>query len=93
MFELSFYQDQNTTWKHKPNPIEVDESDSDRVIEFLIYKNYYVLIKILNVFLGNLGKQDCKYTCRLCLTSYTNQNTIIKHKQQCEQKEITSIRT
>ena len=39
-----------------------------------------------------LGKQDCRYVCKRCLNSYTSENKIIKHKQQCIQIEITSIR-
>ena len=32
IFELNFYQDQNK-WKHKLEPIEVSENNSDRVID------------------------------------------------------------
>ena len=66
------------------------KKDSDRFINSLLYKNYYVLIKKIDVF---LGKQDCRYICKRCLKSNTSENMIIKHKQQCIQKEITSIRT
>ena len=44
IFESSFYQDQNK-WKPKLIPIKVSRSNSDRVSDFLIYKNQYVLIK------------------------------------------------
>ena len=40
-----------------------------------------------------LGKQDVRYICKLCLSSYTSENMIIKQTQQCIQKEKTSIRT
>ena len=86
--ELNIYQDENK-WKQKIIPTEISKKESDRVIESLIYKNHYVLIKKLNVF---LGKQDCGYTCRRCLNSYTSQNVIFKQKQLCEQQEMTSIR-
>ena len=89
MFELNFHQEKNK-WKHKLIPIEMSKNDSDRVVDLLFYKNHYVLIKKLNVF---LGKQDCRYICKRCFSSYTCKNMIIKHKQQCFQKEITKIRT
>ena len=54
--ELNFYQDQNQ-WKHKLIPIEVSKNDSDRVIDLAIYKNHYILIKNLDVFLGDHNKK------------------------------------
>ena len=76
IFELNFYQDQNQ-WKHKFIPIKVSKNDSDRVIHLAIYKNHYVLIKKLDVFLGDHNK---KFICRRCLSSYTSENMLIKHK-------------
>ena len=52
IFELNFHQDQNK-WKHKLIPVEVSKNDSDRIIDLLIYKNHYDLIKKLDVFLGD----------------------------------------
>ena len=51
IFELKFYQDQYK-WKHNLTPIEICKNDTDRVLELLIYRNHYVLIQNLNVFLG-----------------------------------------
>ena len=67
IFELNFYQDQNE-WRHKLIPIEVSKNDSDRVIDLAIYKNHYILIKNLDVFLGDHHKT---FICRRCLNSYT----------------------
>ena len=89
IFELNFYQDQNQ-WKHKLIPIEVSKNNSDRVIDLAIYKNHYVLIKKLDVFLGDHNK---KFICRRCLSSYTSENMLIKHKPKCENNEITTIKT
>ena len=89
IFELNFYQDQNQ-WKHKLIPIEVSKNDSDRVIDLAIYKNHYVLIKKLDVFLGDDNK---KYICRQCLSSYTSEIMLIKHKQKCGKDNITTIKT
>ena len=89
IFELNFYQDQNQ-WKHKLIPIEISKNISDRVIDLAIYKNHYVLIKKLDVFLGDQNK---KYICRQCLSSYTSQNMLIKHKPKCENNNITTITT
>ena len=62
IFELRFYQDlydgdayeeTNSVWKHKLIPLEISDIDNaDYEIDLLIYKNHYVLIKKLHVFLG-----------------------------------------
>ena len=77
IFELCFYQDlydevayetSGSIWKNKLIPLEISENkNGDYEIDLLIYKNHYALIKKLHVF---LGKSDCKYVCRRCLSSY-----------------------
>ena len=89
IFELVFYRDDNE-WKHKLLPIEISKNNTDRVIDLAIYKNHYVLIKKLNTFLGDHNK---KFICRRCLSSYTSENMLIKHKARCENNDITSIKT
>ena len=89
IFELNFYRDQNQ-WGHKLIPIEVGKINSDRIIDLAIYKNHYVLIKKLDVFLGDHNK---KYNCRRCLSSYTSENMLMKHKQKCGDDNITTIKT
>ena len=89
IFELVFYQDQNN-WRHKLIPIEISKNDSDRVIDLAIYKNHYVLIKKLDVFLGDHNK---KFICRQCLSSYKSENMLIKHKEKCGDDNITTIKT
>ena len=102
IFELKFYQD-GINWKHKLVPIEIsknifqcsecsdkmycNECNSKKVIDLMIYKNHYVLIKKLHVF---LGKQDCRFVCRRCLSCFKYENVLLKHKYKCEQQEITS---
>ena len=89
IFELVFYQDQNQ-WKHKLVPIEISKIDSDRVIDLAIYKNHYILIKKLNTFLGGHNKN---FICRRCLSSYTSEYMLIKHKQKCGDDNITTLKT
>ena len=90
IFESNFYQDK-TIWRHKLIPIEVSKNNSDKLIDLLISKNQYALIKKLNVFLGN---HNCKFICRKCLSSYTCENMLNKHEKKCENnQEITTIRT
>ena len=89
IFELNFYQGQNK-WKHKFIPIETIKNISDRVIDLAIYKNHYILIEKLDVFLGDHNK---KFICRQCLRSYTSENMLIKHKQKCGEDNITTIIT
>ena len=89
IFELFFYQDQNK-WRHKLIPIEVSKNESGRVIDLAIYKNDYVIIKKLDVFLGD---HNNKFICRQCLSSYTSENKLMKHKQNCGDDNITTIKT
>ena len=89
IFELNFYQDQNQ-WKNKLIPVEIIKNISDRVIDVAIYKNHYVLIKKLDVFLGDHNK---KFICRQCLSSYTTKNMLMKHKPKCGDDNITVIKT
>ena len=89
LFELNFYQDQSQ-WKHKLIPIEISKNNSDKVIDLAIYKNHYVLIKKLDIFLGDHNK---KYICRRCLKSYTSENMLSKHKPRCKNNDITTIKT
>ena len=89
IFELNFYQDQNK-WKHKLIPIEVSKHDSHRVIDLAIYKNHFIPIEKLDVFLADHNK---KIICRQCLSSHTSKNILMKHKQKCGEDNITTINT
>ena len=89
IFELNFYQDKNK-WKHNLIPIEISKNKSDRVVDLLIYKNHYALIKKLNVLLGDHHKN---FICRRCLDSYKSENMLRIHKPKCENNDITTIRT
>ena len=62
----------------------------DNVIDLLIYKNHYALIKKLHVFLGDHNKS---FVCRRCLNSYTCENALINHKEKCGDDNICTIRT
>ena len=79
IYELGF--DQN---KYKLIPIEISKKESDKVIDLLIYKNHYVLIKKINVF---IRKRDCRYVCRKCLNSYTNNSMLVKLKNLCKENQ------
>ena len=70
-------------------PTEVCKKDSDRVVDLLIYKNPYALIKKLNVFIGDHHKI---FICRRRLCSYTSENMLKLHKPRCEKIDITTIR-
>ena len=64
-------------------PIEISKNESDRVVYLLFYKNHYVLIRKLQIYLGS---HNCNYNGRKCLGSFTSENVILKHKQRCEQQ-------
>ena len=88
IFELNFYQD-GSNWKVFLIPIEISKNDSDRVVDFLVYKNRYALIKKLKVFLGNHNKS---FICRRCLISYRSENKLMIHKPKWENFDIIIIR-
>ena len=89
IYELNFYQD-GDKWKHNLLPIEISKNDSDKVVDLLIYKNHYALIKKLHVFLGDHNKS---FVCRQCLNSYTCQNALTNHEEKCGDDNICTIRT
>ena len=89
IYELNFYQDCDK-WKHNLIPIEISKNESDNVIDLLIYKNHYALIKKLHVFLGDHNKS---FVCRRCLNSYTCENALKNHKEKCGDDIICTIRT
>ena len=72
---LNFYQD-GDKWKHNLIPIEINKNESDNVIDLLIYKNLYAIIKKLHVFLGDYNKS---FVCRRCVNSYTCENASKNH--------------
>ena len=85
--ELNFCQDQSE-WKHNLIPIKISKNDSDKVIDLLIYKNHYLLIKNLHIISRN---RSCIYVCRRCFISYTSQSVLNKHKKPCGEQDITSL--
>ena len=89
IYELNFYQD-GDKWKHNLIPMEISENESDNVIDLLIYKNHYALIKKIHVFLGDYHKS---FLCRRCLNSYTCENALINRKEKCGDDNICTIRT
>ena len=89
IFELNFYQDQNK-WRYKLILIEIIKNVSARVIDLAIYKNHYILTKKLDVFSGDHNK---KFICRQCLSSYTSEKMLRKHKQKRGEDNKTTIRT
>ena len=89
IYELNFYQD-GDKWKHNLKPIEISKNEWHNVIDLLIYKNHYALIKKIHVFLGDHNKS---FVCRRCLNSYTCENALTNHKEKCGDDNICTIRT
>ena len=89
IYEINFYQD-GDKWKHNLIPIEISKNKSDNVIELLIYKNHYALIKKLHEFLKNHNKS---FVCRRYLNSFTCENALMNHKEKCGDDKICTIRT
>ena len=89
IYEINFYQD-GDKWKHNLIPIEISKNESDKVIDLLIYKNHYALIRKLNVFLSNHNKS---FVCGRCLNSYTCENALMNHKEKYEDDNICTIKT
>ena len=76
IFLLGYHQDQ-IKWKHRFLHMEFFLKNSHRVVASIIYKNHYVPVEKGHVFSGN---QICRFVCGRCLSSYTSQKTLIKHK-------------
>ena len=57
--------------------------ENRRIIDLIFYKNHYILLKKLHVF---IGKHDNCYVCRNCLSSYTIQSELVTHKFLCGNK-------
>ena len=74
VYELYFHQD-GDKWKHNLKPIEISKNESDRVVDLLIYRNHYALIRKLHVILGDHIKS---FVCRRCLNSYLSENMFKK---------------
>ena len=89
IIDLNFYQHKDK-WKHNLIPIETSKNVSDRVVDLLMYKNHLALFEKLNVFLGDHNKN---FVSRRCLNSYTNENILKICKPNCENDQITTIRT
>ena len=89
IYELNFYQD-GDKWKLNLIPIEISKNESDNVIDLLIYKEHYALIRKLHVFLGDHNKS---FVRRRCLNSYTCENALTNHKEKCGEDNICTIRS
>ena len=102
IYELNFYQD-GDKWKHNLIlqyfnlilqfniiPKENSKNESDKVIDLLIYKNHYALLKKLHII---LGKRNKSFVCRRCLNSSTNENALLNHREKCGDDNICTIRT
>ena len=55
LYELNFYQD-GSNWKHNLLPIDFSKNESDKVIDLLIDKVHYALIRKIHVYIGNHNK-------------------------------------
>ena len=54
--------------------------ENRRIIDLILYKNHYILLKKLHVF---IGKHDNSFVCRNFLSSYTVLSKLITHKRLC----------
>ena len=57
--------------------------ENRRIIDLFLYKNHYILLKKLHVF---IGKHDNSFVCRNCLSSYSIQSELTTHKILCGNK-------
>ena len=76
-FEYSSKEDND----HKLVPIYISKHNQKRkIIDLILYKNHYILVKKLHVF---IVKHDNHYVCRNCLSSYTIQSELKTPKRIC----------
>ena len=80
VFEYSTKEDND----YKLVPLYISENiENRRIIDLISYKNHFILLKKLHVF---IGKHDNSYVCRKCLSSYTVQSELSTHKKLCGNK-------
>ena len=80
VFEYSTDEDND----YKLVPLYIFKNiENRRIIDLILYKNHYILLKKLHVF---IGKHDNNYVCRNCLSSYIVQSELITHKRLCGNK-------
>ena len=69
---------------YKLVPLYISKNfENRRIIDLILYKNHYILLKKLHVF---IGKHDNCFVCRNCLSSYSVQSELITHKKLCGNK-------
>ena len=90
IFQLKYYKESYGVYRNRIVPVKISKNNSDRVVDLLLYRNQYILIKTLHVF---LGKHDFKFVGRRCLSFDSSQNVLMKHDQKCEQQKITANKT
>ena len=80
VFEYSSDDDND----YKLVPLYISKNlENRKIIDLILYKNHYILLKKLHVF---IGKHDNIYVCRNCLSSYSIQSELITHKILCGTK-------
>ena len=79
---FEYTTDENNDYKLVPLYISKNV-ENRRIIDLILYKNHYILLKKLNVF---IGKHDNIYICRNCLNSYTVETELNTHKKLCGNK-------
>ena len=80
VFEYSTEEDID----YKLVPLYISKNNENRrIIDLILYKNHYILLKKLHVF---IGKHDNHYVCRNCLNSYSIQSELTTHKILCGNK-------
>ena len=81
VFEYSTEEDN----VYKLVPLYISKhNENRRNIDLILYKNHYILLKELHVF---IGKHDNCYVCRNCLSSYSIQSELVTHKRICGNKD------
>ena len=75
---FEFSTDENND--HKLNPLYISNRMKTEEFRFFFYKNDYILLGKLHVF---ISKQDRRYVCRNCYNNYTNQLELTTHKRLC----------
>ena len=69
---------------YKLVPLYISKNiENRRNIDLILYKNHYILLKKLHVF---IGKHDNGFVCRNCLSSYSVQSELITDKNLCGNK-------
>ena len=65
-------------------PIYSSDEKFDNVLDLLLVKNHYVLIKDFNrLMFSKTKRKNKKWFCKSCLCCFSSEKVLLEHKKDC----------